>query len=104
MDFIEEVWKGRRGLAETFWFWTIAFLHVIFGNFGVLILSKEIFIALLILLSTWIYVGLWRCASKNPGYWAIWVKILMIFLLVDFVIKIIGQRNWNIISRALSII
>lgn len=104
MNAIEEVWEGRKSLAETFWFWTITFLHVIFGNVGVLILSEGIFIVLFMLLSIWIYVVLWRCASNNPGYWAIWVKALMIFMFVDFIIRIIGQRNWNIIGRALSIV
>ena len=90
MHIIEEILDGKRSLAETFWLWHVLFANIFVARILSNILPSVIFFPLCSVVTVWIVVGLWRCASNNSGYWALLVKIIIVIGLIDLFFYIFG--------------
>jgi hypothetical protein len=90
LQIIDEIWEGRRGFAETFWLWHVLFANIFVARILSAALPSVIFFPLWSIVTIWTVVGLWRCASNNPGYWAVVVKIIIVIGLIDLFFYMFG--------------
>lgn len=85
---ISDVWHGRRPLGEIFWkygffvggvamYASLVVCSVISG-FTNSQAPYYLWIVLTTPVNVWLYVGLWRSATRNPGGWATVVKIYVV--------------------------
>ena len=93
MRIVWDVWYGRRSLAETFWLWNIMLNIVVMSFIGPMIAAMfavtfnsvmpfYVWTALFVLFSFWLLMGLWRCATRNPGGWATAAKAFIVVYVV----------------------
>ena len=95
---VAEVWDGDRSLAETYLLWNVLVGNIGIGFIGGYLVSALnapflafLYFALIAIPYTiWIVIGSWRSATKNPGAFAIAVKLLIVFGLFKLTTDLLG--------------
>ena len=103
-SFIEDVWKGKKSLGETFWLYYIVVNGVITFGAGFLMGMQDnnIFFVAAIASNIWTGVGTWNSSTnyqlqkikaKQPHGWAYAAKVLIVMGFISLVAQAIELFN-----------
>jgi hypothetical protein len=103
MGLIGRIWRGEEGLARTFWVYgfavnillkglllLIAFVSSGVPTFGLAVLGV---LAFSLVYSIFIWVGIWRSASRyaGPKTWAVLAKIAVVVSIIGTLGSFVGR-------------